>query len=95
MGAPFGSSPIARKPRNVMFEEAAGVPVTFLTAWHAMHNVAKIQPAPGTSSSFTTFLVSNGIMSDDDEGERAHVEPLVDTEMDAAMVFDLNESDDD
>jgi NADPH:quinone reductase-like Zn-dependent oxidoreductase/acyl carrier protein len=31
-----------RKPLNLSFEDAAGIPITFLTAYHALHNLARI-----------------------------------------------------
>jgi NADPH:quinone reductase-like Zn-dependent oxidoreductase len=34
---------LALKPANVSFEEAATLPVTYLTAFHALFNVAKLQ----------------------------------------------------
>ncbi len=35
---------VARKPANITFEEAATIPVTFLTAHYALHDLARIQP---------------------------------------------------
>jgi NADPH:quinone reductase-like Zn-dependent oxidoreductase/NAD(P)-dependent dehydrogenase (short-subunit alcohol dehydrogenase family)/acyl carrier protein len=34
---------VALKPENLSFEEAASIPVNFLTAYYALHHVAKIQ----------------------------------------------------
>ena len=33
-----------RKPDGFSFEEAAGIPIVFMTAWHALFNKANIQP---------------------------------------------------
>ncbi|MEO6829364.1 MAG: polyketide synthase dehydratase domain-containing protein, partial [Acidobacteriaceae bacterium] len=33
-----------RKPQHLSFEAAVTIPVTFLTAWYALHSIAKIQP---------------------------------------------------
>ncbi|MDB5084828.1 MAG: NADPH:quinone reductase [Bacilli bacterium] len=33
---------VARKPGNISFEEAASVPLTGLTAWEALHEIAKV-----------------------------------------------------
>ena len=35
---------VVRKPRELGFEDAAGVPTTFLTCYYALHDVARIQP---------------------------------------------------
>ncbi|MEX1118014.1 MAG: type I polyketide synthase [Terrimicrobiaceae bacterium] len=35
---------VARKPQHLTFEEAATIPVTFLTAQYALHHLARIQP---------------------------------------------------
>ena len=37
--APF----VVRKPARLGFEEAATIPVTFMTAWHALHHLGKIR----------------------------------------------------
>jgi acyl transferase domain-containing protein/NADPH:quinone reductase-like Zn-dependent oxidoreductase/thioesterase domain-containing protein/acyl carrier protein len=37
--APF----VVRKPAGITFEEAATIPVTFMTAWYALHQLGKIQ----------------------------------------------------
>ena len=37
--APF----VVRKPARISFEEAAAIPVTFMTAWYALHHLGKIQ----------------------------------------------------
>ena len=34
---------IRRMPKGMSFEEAATIPVVFMTAWHALHNVARIR----------------------------------------------------
>ncbi|MES2939249.1 MAG: amino acid adenylation domain-containing protein [Pseudomonadota bacterium] len=45
----FGSSvvvdgrQVVRKPDNISFEEAATVPMTFLTAWYGLHDLGKIK----------------------------------------------------
>jgi acyl transferase domain-containing protein/NADPH:quinone reductase-like Zn-dependent oxidoreductase/thioesterase domain-containing protein/acyl carrier protein len=35
---------VARKPRQIRFEDAAAIPVAFMTAWYALHDLGKIQP---------------------------------------------------
>src|SRR5258707_2977222 len=35
---------IRRIPGGLLFEQAATLPVVFMTAWHALHNVARIRP---------------------------------------------------
>ena len=35
---------VARKPEHLSFEDAATIPVTFLTAHYALHHLARIQP---------------------------------------------------
>jgi acyl transferase domain-containing protein/acyl carrier protein len=35
---------IRRIPDGLSFEDAATIPVVFMTAWHALHNVARIRP---------------------------------------------------
>jgi acyl transferase domain-containing protein/NADPH:quinone reductase-like Zn-dependent oxidoreductase/SAM-dependent methyltransferase/acyl carrier protein/short-subunit dehydrogenase len=35
---------IRRIPRGLSFEEAATLPVVFMTSWHALHNVARMRP---------------------------------------------------
>lgn len=34
---------VVRKPRRIPFEEAATIPVAFMTAWYALHHLGKIQ----------------------------------------------------
>ena len=35
---------MARKPRTLTFEEAAGIPVAGITAWHALVDIARVRP---------------------------------------------------
>ncbi len=35
---------VLRKPRQLSFEEAAAIPVAFMTAWYALHDLGRIQP---------------------------------------------------
>ena len=42
--ATLPSTLVARKPTGVSFEEAATLPVAFLTAWYALHELARLRP---------------------------------------------------
>ena len=41
---PVSSMSVAKKPANLSFTEAAGVPLAALTAWGMVHTVAQVQP---------------------------------------------------
>ena len=41
---PVTSMSVAKKPANLSFTEAAGVPLAALTAWGMVHTVAQVQP---------------------------------------------------
>ena len=44
MFATLGATSVALKPASLSFEQAAALPAAFLTAWHALMNLARLQP---------------------------------------------------
>ena len=42
--ARMAAAEAGNKPDSFSFEEAAGVPIVFMTAWHALFNKAEVQP---------------------------------------------------